>query len=166
MAKDMQPTIKRMKCVLREQVDAMNETVRGLFDDQTKSTPDSPSYSTADNFIRKKTGNIETAWLICQKMGITLDEAFIPEDMSFEESVAQKKRKENAEIMLREIIDLIIGKGKIHTVVDIAEILLQIGQSVSSVGYKEEGAEIFRIASDAIKTAAGQEKGGGESENS
>jgi len=165
MARDKQPTFKPMKCILREQVDAMNETVRGLFDDQTKSTPDSPSYSTADNFIRKGTGNIETAWLICQKMGITLDEGFIPEDMTFEEAVAQKKRKDNAEAMLREILDLVISKGKIHTVMDIAEILAQIGQSVSAVGYKEEGAKIFRIASDTIR-AAEKEKGGDTSENS
>jgi len=163
MPSEKQPTIKGMKCVLREQVASMNETVRGLFDDQTKSTPDSPSYSTADNFIRKGSGNVETAWLICQRMGITLDQAFIPEDMSFEKSVEQKKRKDNAETMLREIIDLIIKKGKIRTIGDVAEILAQVGLSVSSVGFKNEGAEIFRIAGDAIEFE--KERGGEGHEN-
>ena len=159
------PAVKRMKCVLREQVDARKETVRGLFGDQNENSPDYPAYSTADNFIRKGTGNIETAWLICQRMGITLDDAFIPEDVSFEEAVARKKRKDNAEAMLREIFGLVIGKGKIHTIMDIAEILAQIGQSISTAGYKEEGAEIFRIASDTIKAAASMEKGGDASED-
>jgi hypothetical protein len=166
MAKDGQPTAKRMKCVLREQVDAMGETVRGLFGEQAENPPDFPAYSTADNFIRKGTGNIETAWMICQKMGITLDAAFIPEDMPFEYAVAQKQRKDKAEDMLREIIDLVIGKGKIHTVMDVAEILGQIAQSISTVGYKEEGAEIYRIASDAIRAAEEKEKGGVAGEDS
>jgi len=166
MAKDGQPTAKPMKCVLREQVAARNETVRGLFGEQAENPPEYPAYSTADNFIRKGSGNIETAWLICQKLGISLDEAFIPEDMSFEESVEQKKRKDNAEAVLREIFSLVIGKGKIDTTVDIAEILAQIGLSISKVGYKDEGAEVFRIASDAIKAAAETEKGGGAIENS
>jgi len=164
MIKDEQP--KRMKCVLREQVTARNETVRGLFGEQAENPVEYPSYSTADNFIRKGSGNIETAWMICQKMGISLDEAFIPEDMTFEEAVERKQRKDHAEDMLREIIKLVIDKGKIHTVVDIAEILAQIGLSISEVGYKDEGADIFRIASDTIKAASGKEKGGGGSEDS
>ena len=155
-----------MNCVIRNHLDARNVTVRGVFGDQNESSPDYPAYSTADNFIRKGTGNIETAWLICQRIGISLDEAFIPEGMAFEESVERKKRKDNAEAVLRDIFSLVIGKGKIETTVDIAEILAQIGLSISAVGFKEEGAKIFRIASDTIEAAADQEKGGVAIENS
>ena len=153
MVKENQSVIKRYKCVFREQLERRNQSVRGLFGDQTESTPDSPSYSTADNFIRKGTGNIDTAWLICQKMGITLNDAFIPEDSSFEEVFERNARKEHADAMLGEIIKLVIGKGKISTIVDIAEILVQIGQSLSAVGCKREAAEVLRIAADSVKDA-------------
>jgi len=165
MSSETKSSVQKMKCVLREQIDAMNVSVRGLFGEQEEGDSDTPSYSTADNFIRKGSGHIDTAWLICQRMGLTLDDAFIPDDMSFEEVVEKRKRRENAERLICELSDLIIGKGMIQTIFDLAEVLLQFGQSISTFGFKEKGAQIIRIAGEAIKKDTMNEERGDDCEN-
>ena len=143
--------IPEMECILRERLAQRNISVRKLAE-QGESIPGAPSYSTIDNFVRKGTGHLDTAWSICKMIGITLDDAFV-------EKASNNLNKESTvqtgeiQIVLKKIIDLIISKREIRTVNEIADILFTIGTSISRVGYEEEGAKIIGIATDAIENS-------------
>ena len=148
---DIVMKIPEMECKLRDRLAEQNISVRKLAE-QGESIPGTPSYSTIDNFIRKGTGHLDTAWSICKMIGITLDEAFVEKgsNNTNKELVAQTGEIQN---VLKEIIELIICKREIRTVNEIADILLTIGTSISRVGYEEEAAKIIGIATDAIENS-------------
>ena len=143
--------IPEMECRLRERLAEKNISVRKLAE-QGESILGSPSYSTIDNFIRKGTGHLDTAWSICKMIGITLDDAFV-DKTSYNANKETTAQTDEIQIVIKEIIDLIISKREIRTVNEIADILFTIGTSISRVGYEEEGAKIISIATDAIENS-------------
>jgi DNA-binding XRE family transcriptional regulator len=137
-----------MRCILKERLNQQNLSVRGLAE-QGENIAGALKYSTIDNFIRKRTGNLDTAWAICKMMGITLDEAFI--EMT-DDSINNTLPPQISDVrnVLTEIIDLIISKRQIRTIADIADILLTVGTFISRIGYEDEAAKIIDIARDAV----------------
>jgi len=54
------------------------------FADNVVEIPNAPPYVTIDNFIRKGSGNLDTAWAITKLMGLTLNDNFVEEDKQFD----------------------------------------------------------------------------------
>jgi hypothetical protein len=67
-----------------------------------EGVPHALNYPTIDNFIRKGSGNLDTAWAITRMLGITLDEAFVPsndEPISSDADTRGYKYKEFEELL-------------------------------------------------------------------
>ena len=141
--------IPEMDCILRDRLAQQNLSVRRLAEQGEKIPGTTPSYSTIDNFIRKGTGHLDTAWSICKMLGITLDDAFVEK---LNDNTLQVAAPHIGDIrkVLKEIIDHIISKEKIRSVGEIADILFTIGEAITRVGFNEEAAQIIRIAQDAV----------------
>ena len=142
--------INEMRCVIKENLEAMNLSIRS-FAEKVENIPGAPSYSTIDNFIRKGTGNLETAWVITALMGLTLNDNFVSDDS---DPGAYKKAliySESLEATIKTIIDAIRKIEKITKPDDVAAILFAIGKSIESLGYNEDAGYIINMGAEYIK---------------
>ena len=150
--------MKKMKCVIRENLYSMKLSVRGLAE-KAGQTPGAPSYSTIDNFIRKGTGNMETAWAITNLMGLTLNDNFVDEDSHDSQLKKTLTGPVNAEAALKAIVDVIkqrCSSGKQNA--DMTALLLAIGKAITPLGYPDEASIIISAGADLIKNT-GREGG-------
>ena len=152
----------KMKCVIRENLESMKLSVRGLAE-QAGHTPGAPSYSTIDNFIRKGTGNLETAWAITKLMGLTLNDNFINED-SYDSYLKKVGRDTaNAQAVINAILAVIIEHcSSAKNAADTPALLFSIGKTITPLGYPDEAGTIISAGTELIKKA--KQKGGSNDE--
>jgi len=149
----MEKRIPKMKCNIREHLKKQGISVRKLYD-QWEDVEDTPSYSATDNFIRKGSGHLDTAWAICRMAGLSLDEAFVEEGDNESKPITTSNELHS---YIKEVIDLIIEKKQIRTATEIAGVLFTFGKIASNIGFNEEGATIIGIAKDALDGRDGDE---------
>jgi len=120
----------------------MNLSIRGLAE-KALTIPGAPSYSTIDNFIRKGTGHLDTAWAITKLMGLTLNDNFIDDEADAQGLISAEASLPEPEAAIQTIAERIMNKETIETEHDFAELFFIIGKSISPFGYEDAAAKII-----------------------
>ena len=147
-----------MKCVIRENLDKMKISVRKLAE-MSEKDPEALSYSTIDNFIRKGTGNLDTAWGITKLMGLTLNDNFIDEESELDSKKTSNKFLSNLETTLKEIS---AKNNEVENLQILMIILFRIGKVTSTLGYDADAKKLFEICTEFTKRINEKEENGDE----
>jgi len=146
-----------MRCLIKEILSERDMSIR-KFAEEWQDNIYVPNYSTIDNFIRKGTGNLETAWTLTRMLGVTLDDVFVADDNEPIPSAADNVK--NPKQILNDIISIMVSRDKIKSIDNIAGLLFEIAELISHIGYEKESAKIIDMANSIYNIR----KGAGDNE--